>query len=124
MDSLHEKELKIIKKYRLPTKEADELKKSLEGHGVRVLVEVHDGYKYVDLAIPRAKLNIDVDGIQHLTKPSQILADLNRGYYSHKNGFNTMHIPNEMIRLHLDEISVALAEASRVRERALYLHLD
>lgn len=114
----------IIKKYRTPTKEAVDLKNAIEKQGVRVLVELHDGHKHIDLTIPKAKLNIEVDGIQHLTNPNQIVADLSRGYYSHKNGFDTMHIPNEMIRLHLDEISEALAEASRIRERKIYLHLD
>lgn len=124
METTSQTELNIIKKYRTPTKEAAELKAALEKQGVRVLVELHDGHKHIDLAIPKAKLNIEVDGIQHLTNPQQILADLNRGYYSHKNGFNTMHIPNEMIRLHLKDISEALAEASKIREKKIYIHLD
>ena len=114
----------IIKKFRNPTKEASELKDALEQKGVRVLVELHDGHKHIDLAIPKAKINVEVDGIQHLTNPEQIVSDLSRGYYSHKNGFDTMHIPNEMIRLHLDEISSALAEASKMREQKIYLHLE
>lgn len=114
----------IIKKYRAPTKEAADLKNEIEKHGVRVLVELHDGHKHIDLTIPKAKLNVEVDGIQHLINPDQIVADLSRGYYSHKNGFDTMHIPNEMVRLHLNEISQALAEASKIRERKIYLHLE
>ena len=117
-------EIKLIKKFRRPTTEADELKSALEDRGVRVLVELHDGYKHVDLAVPKAKINIEVDGIQHLTNPHQILADLNRGYYSHKNGYNTMHIPNEMLRTHLKEISDALAEAIKIRERKIHIHID
>lgn len=116
--------LRIISKYPTPTQEARALKEALEEKGVRVYVELNDGYKHVDLAIPRAKLNIEVDGIQHLTNPHQIVADLNRGYYSTKKGFNTMHIPNEMIHSHLTEISEALAEASKIRERKIYVHLD
>lgn len=119
-----ENQLKLIKKYRIPTKDADDLKKALEAEGVRVLVELHDGYKHIDLAIPKAKINLEIDGIQHLTNPHQILSDLHRGYYSHKNGFNTMHIPNEMIRLHLPEIAKALAEAAKIRERKLCIHVD
>lgn len=114
----------IIKKYRTPTKEASDLKDALELKGVRVLVELHDGHKHIDLTIPKAKLNVEVDGIQHLTNPEQIVADLSRGYYSHKNGFDTMHIPNEMVRLHLGEISTALAKASKIREQKIYLHLE
>ncbi len=116
--------LKIINNYPTPTKEARELKEALEQKGIRVYVELNDGYKHVDLAIPRAKLNVEVDGIQHLTDPHKIVADLSRGYYSHKNGYNTMHIPNEMIHSHLEEISAALAEASKIRERKIHVHLD
>lgn len=124
MEETTKEELKIVKKYRNPTKEADDLKKALEDKGIRVLVELHDGYKHIDLAIPSAKINLEIDGIQHLTDPFQIVSDLSRGYYSHRNGYDTMHIPNEMIRLHLKEIATALAEASKIREKKLYLYVD
>ena len=104
--------LKFVKHNPTPTKEASDLKKALEEKGVCVYRELDDGHKHIDLAIPKAKINVEVDGIQHLTNPKQILADLSRGYFSHKNGYDTMHIPNEMIRQHLPEISEALAEAS------------
>ena len=116
--------INLVKHGPMPTKEAAALKEALEAEGVRVYQELDDGYKTIDLAIPRAKLNVEVDGIQHLTDPKQILADLGRGFYSHKNGFDTMHIPNELIRTHLQEIAKALAEAARVRERKIFVHLD
>lgn len=116
--------LKLIHHNTIPTKEALDLKKALEEKGVRVYKELDDGHKHIDLAIPKAKLNLEIDGIQHLTNPNQIVSDLNRGYYSHKNGYDTMHIPNEMIRSHLKEISEALAEASKIRERKIYVHLQ
>ena len=116
--------VKIIRKFRRSTKEARYLREALERRGVRVLSEVNDGFKHIDLAIPSAKLNVEIDGIQHLTNPRQILADLARGHYSHKNGYDTMHIPNEMIHAHLDQIAEALAEASKIRERKIQIHLD
>jgi very-short-patch-repair endonuclease len=116
--------LKIINNNHPPSKEANILKEALVKLGIRVLVEVDDGHKHIDLAIPRAKLNIEVDGIQHLTDSHQIIADLNRGYYSNKKGYNTMHIPNEMIHSHLKEISEALAEASKIREQKIHIHLN
>lgn len=116
--------LKLINKYKKPTQETMDLKNSLEKHGITVLLEVNDGHKSVDIGIPRAKINVEVDGIQHLTNPHQIVADLNRGYYSNKLGYNTMHIPNEMIHSHLKEISEALAEASKIREQKLHIHLN
>ena len=116
--------LKIINKYPTPTEEARALKESLERLGIKVYLELDDGHKHIDIAIPKARLNVEVDGMQHLINPHQIVADLNRGYYSHKNGFNTMHIPNEMIHSHLDEISEALAGASKIREQKLNIHLS
>ncbi len=109
---------------RTSTDEALDLKMALEKLGVVVYKELNDGYKHIDLAIPKAKLNVEVDGIQHLTDPKQIVADLGRGYYSHKKGFATMHIPNEMIHNHLKEISEALAEASRIREQKIQIHVN
>lgn len=110
-----------ISHYKTPTAEAQALKKALEDRGVKVYVELDDGFKHVDLALPQARVNVEVDGIQHLTNPKQIVADLARGYYSHKNGYDTMHIPNEMLKGHLDEIADALAEASNVRERKIHV---
>jgi very-short-patch-repair endonuclease len=118
------KQMLKISHHKTPTVEAKSLKQALEDRGIKVYVELHDGFKTIDLAIPGAKINVEVDGIQHLTNPKQILADLGRGYYSHKNGYDTMHIQNEMIRKHLDEIADALAEASKIRERKIHVLLD
>ncbi len=116
--------LNIVNKYPVPTREANDLKEALQKRGVRVYVELDDGFKHIDLALPKAKINIEVDGIKHLTDPKQILADLGRGYYSHKSGYNTMHIPNEMIHKHLEDIADALAEVSKIREHKLRVHLE
>jgi very-short-patch-repair endonuclease len=116
--------INIVRHSSGPTKEAAALKAALEAEGILVYQELDDGHKTIDLAIPRAKLNIEVDGIQHLTDPHQIVADLGRGFYSHKNGYDTMHIPNELIRLHLAAISKALSEAAGIREKKIYVHLD
>lgn len=111
---------KIISHTLISTPETLALKEALEERGIHVRVEPFDGFKHIDIGIPKAKLNVEVDGIQHLTNPSQIVADLDRGYFSNKKyGFATMHIPNEMIRSH-----EALAKASKIRERRLHIHVD
>lgn len=109
--------------FKKPTKEAADLKDALEKQGVRVLVEPYDGYKHVDLGVPKARLNIEIDGIQHLTDPDQIVADLNRAHHSKKLRYDTMHIPNEMIRKHLEKIAHGLSEACKIRERTIQVHL-
>jgi len=114
--------LKITHPKPEPTKIALELKEALENLGVEVKMEPFDGYKYIDMEIPKAKLDIEVDGIHHLTSSEQILKDLNRGYWSNQDGYNTIHIPNEMVRKYLKEISKALAEASKIKEQKMHVN--
>jgi very-short-patch-repair endonuclease len=116
--------IKIIGRQPTPTREAADLIAALKKRNIEVDEEPFDGHKHVDLAVPKAKLNIEVDRIHHLTDPNQIVADLSRGYYSYKDGINTMHIPNEMIRKHLNEISDALAIACKKLERQIHVHTE
>ncbi len=102
--------------YRQPTKEAASLKAALEKRGLVVLAEVDDGYKRIDLAIPSARINIEVDGKQHLTDPYQICSDLGRSHYSDKLGYHTIHIQNSLINSDLEKIASALASAAKIRE--------
>ncbi len=99
-----------------PTQEEIDLKNALEALGVRVLSQVPDGYKHIDLAIPDARINIEVDGIKHLTNPYQIIADLKREEGSQELGYSTIHIQNEEIHFNLEKIAKALAEAAKIRE--------
>lgn len=116
--------LNIINKTPIPTPETVALKEALEKLGIEVKLEVFDGFKHIDIEISKAKLDVEVDGVYHLTNPNQILADLNRSYYSHKDGFNTIHIPNEIVRKYLKEISEGLAEASKIKEKIINIHLS
>lgn len=101
------------------TREAVSLRNALEKYGIRVLSEVYDGHKHIDLTIPDARINIEIDGKQHLTDPNQILADLSRSHYSDDLGYHTLHIHNEEIRENLEEIAIAVAEAAKIQEANL-----
>jgi len=46
-----------------------------------------DGYKHIDIAIPEAKINIEIDGVHHNYNAQQALSDLKRTYYSFKKIF-------------------------------------
>lgn len=98
------------------TPEAKRLKEALEGLGIRMLAEHWDGHKHIDLSIPDAHINIEIDGPQHLTDPYQILADLNRSHFSDDLGYRTLHIHNEEIKSNLEKIAVAIAEAAKIQE--------
>ncbi len=105
--------------YKRPTQEVLDLRSALESHGIRVLTEVNDGYKHIDLTIPDARINIEVDGRQHLTDPFQIISDLKRTHYSDNLGYDTIHIPNIFIHSNLEKIANALAEAAKIRTEQL-----
>jgi very-short-patch-repair endonuclease len=47
-------------------------------------LEKWDGHKHIDLAIVKAKLNIEIDGSQHHFNPRVAFANLKRAEYSQK----------------------------------------
>jgi very-short-patch-repair endonuclease len=80
-------------------------------------LEDYDGYKHVDISIPWAKLNIEIDGRQHLLNAKQLYSDLERDSFSHEKEIRTVRIPNEMIERNLDELADSLARVARKRYR-------
>lgn len=79
------------------TYEAIKLYFALKERGVPAQLEKFDGYKHIDIAIPEAKVNIEVDGKHHNYSKSQALADLKRTYFSFLKGFYTIRIPNSLV---------------------------
>ena len=85
------------------TDEARRLYLSLKRRGVPAELEKYDGYKTIDIAVVDARVNIEVDGHQHISNPSQALSDLKRTYHSLHQGYFTLRIPNTLIRENLEE---------------------
>jgi very-short-patch-repair endonuclease len=83
---------------------------ALSKRGIESITEYPDGHKTIDIAILPARLYIEVDGVQHLNNPEQILTDFRRDYYSNSEGFYTLHIHNDDIKNHLNSIADAIAE--------------
>jgi len=108
-----------FRRRRKPTQEEIALKIALEKQGLRVLAQHWDGHKHIDLSIPDAKIDIEIDGEFHLTDPHQIISDLARGHYSDTSGYETVHIPNVYIQSDLEKIAKALAEAAAIREKQI-----
>lgn len=86
------------------TPEAVKLYNALKKEKVPAYLEKWDGYKHIDIAIPEAMINIEIDGSHHNLHSKQALADLKRTYFSFKKGYFTLRIPNSLIREHLDEV--------------------
>lgn len=95
-----------------PTPHELRLIEALKRRNVDLKVHHWDGHKHIDIFIPKYNLYIEVDGMPHITNPEKIIADLNRDYFSYKEGYFTKHITNEAIDTHLEEIADAIANIS------------
>jgi very-short-patch-repair endonuclease len=82
---------------------------------IPAVLERFDGYKTVDISIPAAKLDIEVDGTHHNTNHKQALSDLKRTYYSLTNGYYTIRIPNSLIQNNLTETIDYITKICAVR---------
>lgn len=99
------------------TSQARKLSAALSKRGIKNRLEEYDGYKHVDISIEWARLNIEIDGKQHLLDSRQMYADLERDSYSQEDGIVTKRITNELVDRHLDELADAMAKVARKRHR-------
>ncbi|NJB70083.1 hypothetical protein GGR42_000545 [Saonia flava] len=81
--------------------EAIQLYYALKEVGVYTMLEWWDGKKFVDLAVSRVKLNIEVDTEYDLITHEQAMKDLEEAMHSFKNGFTTIRIPHIVIKYNL-----------------------
>lgn len=81
----------------ITTEETIRLYFALKERGVPAQIEKFDGYKHIDIAIPEAKVNIEVDGKHHNYNKNQALSDLKRTYHSFLKGYFTLRIPNSLV---------------------------
>ena len=83
---------------------------ALKERDVPAELEKFDGFKTIDIAVPEAKVNIEVDGQHHNFNPQQALSDLKRTYFSFLKGYLTLRIPNSLILWDLEETANYLTE--------------
>ena len=96
------------------TPQVTNLYNALMNRGIKCKIEDNDGHKTVDLSIPEAKINIEVDGLQHFTDSKQIMSDFQRSYWSIKQrDFDTFHVSNIIIDNYLEQVADALATVAR-----------
>lgn len=83
---------------------------ALRLRGVPAELEKHDGFKTIDIAVPDAKVNIEVDGEHHNKNSQQAMRDLDRTLYAYKKGFLTLRIPNSLVKSNLDQAADKITE--------------
>jgi len=99
-----------IIEYSTATDEAINLYFALKQRGVPAHLEKDDGFKTIDIAVPHAKVNIEVDGGHHNYSSKQALSDLNRTLYSFKKGYSTLRIPNSLVKKNLVQTADLITE--------------
>ncbi len=104
---------------RVVTSSAQALYDGLIKEGIQASLECWDEHKHIDICISSAKLYIEVDGMQHFTNPDQMARDFIRDHYSDDNGFNTLRIPNQIVKDRLGEVIHAIKKV--VAERQINL---
>ena len=93
---------KLILKYNTSS-EAIQLYYGLKEAGLKPIIEWWDGKKFVDLALSRVKLNIEIDTEYEMITHEQAMNDLEESMHSFKNGFTTIRIPHIVIKHNLKE---------------------
>ncbi len=101
------------------TNEAIALYVALKKNRVLAELEKYDGYKRIDIAIPKYRINIEVDGVQHNVNFNQAMSDLQRTYHSFQKGYYTLRIPNKLVRENLEETADYITEMIRKRKEEL-----
>lgn len=92
------------------TSETISLYFELKKYGIPAEIEKFDGHKHIDIAIPEAKINIEVDGGHHNYDFYQAMSDLKRTYFSFRKGYYTIRIPNVLIHNRIEETARYIVE--------------
>jgi very-short-patch-repair endonuclease len=100
-----------------PTIFAKRLHSELKNIGINSELEKSDGYKHIDIAITKAFINIEIDGIHHSTEKDQARRDLQRHYYSYIKGYNTIRIPNSLLKEEKDIKETAYLIKKMIQEK-------
>lgn len=101
-----------------PTPQAKRLYEALINKGVVAKLEFYDGFKTVDIAIPKAKLFIEVDGLNHFTDSKTIIRDLSRNHYTDGDDKRTFYVTNQILDKYLDEVVNALLEVIKIKSKS------
>ena len=101
------------------TTQALKLSEALNEKGVNHVLEYDDGFKHVDIAIEWAKLYLEIEGVQHLYTPKQMITDYKRDKYSLKDGFYTIRIPNTIIQKDVRSVAECVSDLASLRHREI-----
>lgn len=98
-----------------PSQQAQRLYEALLERGIKCIPEYSDGHKHVDIAVVKAKLYIEVDGLNHFTDADQINRDLKRSHFTDGDDFRTFYVTNQILKYYLNSVVDALVKVINSR---------
>ena len=99
-----------------PTPQEIKLFKELRHRDIPAQLHKHTPHGItIDIAIPSAKLNIEVDGVHHNLYAKQAMNDLKRTRYAMEDGYYTLRIPNSLVRKKLHETADLIEDIYEIR---------
>jgi hypothetical protein len=112
----HQRGLSVEKnRLKKSTPQAIKLSNALTSRGIENELEYFDGFKHIDIAIPKAKLFLELDGSQHILSSKQLRSDIERDSHSHEAGFSTVRIRNDYIDRNLNKVTDNIVEICAIQ---------
>ncbi len=99
------------------TPQAKALYDALKRRRVKCRLEAYDGYKHIDIRIEDARLDIEIDGKQHILNYKQLSSDVKRTEGSQEDDFHTLRYSNTEIDEYVEQIADNIAKLARKRKR-------
>lgn len=99
------------------TPQAIKLADALTRRGIRNNLEVHDGVKQVDIAIPWARIYIELEFRQPPFDPKQLRADLAMEVCFQDEEIRTIKVLNTQVDQNVEAVADAIAKEARRRAR-------
>lgn len=107
------------KKGCVSTPETLSLRRELKGLGVDARGCVRQGRKTLDIMIKGARLIIEVDGQHHLFNSGQLRMDIRRSNASEAQGFDTIRVPNDMVKKDARGLAKSISKVVTSRKRKI-----
>lgn len=107
--------LRVIRKNQTPT-QAIRLYYGLKAAGESPMLEWWDGQKSIDIALSRARLNIEIDNNPEEITLDQALVELQQAADSLQDGFTTFYIPEYLVR---EDLKSAVAQVLSFKENLI-----
>jgi len=83
---------------------------ALKLRGVPAILEEQTGFRTIDILVPHARLNIELEAAGNNFKPDRAIQELETALDGFKNGFLTLRIPESSSKNYLDDAADKISD--------------